>query len=392
MLKHDAYKQKDMSEEFISKLKDNAIFQMSLTSKELFHSNFLAWLSESVNTRDVFANVLQECFGLTDWNSEEMYVKREHNHFDFSICRKDEKKEQTLFVLENKFKSAAYKEQLNKYFAESEDSRHVLLTLAHDFLEKEEIAKSGWMIVTYQEYIKVLRNAVSDMKECFDKQVIMHYCDFVETFDHAINEELLETENNKKTTWSVLDEYFNEEELRCNDIWQKLFMHQCAQKLSALVKEAFPDKNVKHYDPDTWTKEQEDDIFVRVAYYHSQALVEIRYLLPTGVKFCVQQQGDSPLSVGIAIKNSDIDKSIAKNAKKADKEKWSKALKAKISQYNLDKLMPPNKKNSYYSFQAAGKEGYFYAHVDHNDETIDGTLNQMIELTKEAIKLSHKQE
>ena len=106
----------------------------------------------------------------------------------------------------------------------------------------------------------------------------------------------------------------------------------------------------------------------------------------------MQQQGDSPLSVGIAIKNSDIDKSIAKNAKKADKEKWSKALKAKVSQYNLDKLMPQNKKNSYNSFQAVGKEGYFYAHVDHNVESIDGTLNQMIELTKEAIKLSHKQE
>lgn len=379
-----------MSEEFISKLKDNAIFQMSLTSKELFHSNFLAWLSDSVNTRDMFATVLKECFGMTDWNPEEMYVKREHNHFDFSICRKDGNKEQTLFVLENKFKSVAYKEQLNKYFAESEDSRHVLLTLARDFLEKDVMMKSGWKVVTYHDYIQVLRKAASNMDESFDKQVILHYCDFVENFDEAINHKLAAA-NNKNTIWKVLeDEDFIE--LRCNDIWQKLFMHQCAQKLSALVKEAFPDKNVKHYDPDTWTKEQEDDIFVRVAYYHSQALVEIRCLLPTGVKFCVQQQGDSPLSVGIAIKNSDIDKSIAKNAKKADKEKWSKALKAKVSQYNLDKLMPQNKKNSYNSFQAVGKEGYFYAHVDHNVETIDGTLNQMIELTKEAIKLSHKQE
>ena len=379
-----------MDKEFVTRLKSNAIFQMSLTSKELFHSNFLVWLSDSVNTRDVFATVLKECFGMTDWNPEEMYVKREHNHFDFSICRKDEKKEQTLFVLENKFKSVAYKEQLNKYFAESEDSRHVLLTLARDFLEKDVMMKSGWKVVTYHDYIQVLRKAASNMDESFDKQVILHYCDFVENFDESINHKLAAA-NNKNTTWKVLeDEDFIK--LRCNDIWQKLFMHQCAQRLSALVKEAFPDKNVKHYDPDTWTKEQENDIFVRVAYYHSQALVEIRYLLPTGVKFCVQQQGDSPLSVGIAIKNSDIDKSIAKNAKKADKEKWSKALKAKISQYNLDKLMPQNKKNSYNSFQAVGKEGYFYVRVDHNNETIDGTLNQMIELTKEAIKLSYKQE
>lgn len=226
------------------------------------------------------------------------------------------------------------------------------------------------------------------MGESFDKQVVMHYCDFVETLDQAINDKLTEAANNKETNWKVLDDA-DFQELRCNDIWQKLLMHQCAQKLTGLVKEAFPNKNVKHYDPDTWTKEQEADIFVRVAYYHSQALVEIRHLLPTGVKFCVQQQGNTPLSVGIAIKNSDIKDGIDKQTKKADKKgKWNNALKKRIEDCGLTSIMGIDNGQSYNSFQAADKEGYFYIRKEHTNDTIEGTLKQMIELTKKAIELS----
>lgn len=38
---------------FVETLKNNPIFQLSLSSKELFHSNFLAWLAEDDNTRCV---------------------------------------------------------------------------------------------------------------------------------------------------------------------------------------------------------------------------------------------------------------------------------------------------------------------------------------------------
>ena len=41
-------------EKFVETLNNNPIFQLSLSSKELFHSNFLAWLAEDDNTRCVF--------------------------------------------------------------------------------------------------------------------------------------------------------------------------------------------------------------------------------------------------------------------------------------------------------------------------------------------------
>ena len=43
---------------FVEKLNNNPIFQLSLSSKELFHSNFLAWLAEDKNTQALFKKIL----------------------------------------------------------------------------------------------------------------------------------------------------------------------------------------------------------------------------------------------------------------------------------------------------------------------------------------------
>lgn len=119
---------------FVEKLNNNPIFQLSLSSKELFHSNFLAWLAEDKNTRTIFNQIMKIWMQDENWEFDDskMMVKREYYHFDFCICKKvrnyhtDKDKEQEtqaeeyipgpiIFVLENKFKSLPYKEQLEKY-------------------------------------------------------------------------------------------------------------------------------------------------------------------------------------------------------------------------------------------------------------------------------------
>ena len=107
---------------FVEKLNNNPIFQLSLSSKELFHSNFLAWLAEDKNTQALFKKILSTWLGedTFDYNTDCMEVKREYKNFDFSICEKiinDEESEtgKIRLVLENKFKSIAYKAQLENY-------------------------------------------------------------------------------------------------------------------------------------------------------------------------------------------------------------------------------------------------------------------------------------
>lgn len=125
------------TEDFVTELKSNAVFQMSLSSKELFHSNFLAWLAENEETRPIFNHVMQECFQMKGfaYREEEMMVMREYNHFDFCICSRITCTEidplskkaysydipgRLIFVLENKFKSLPNARQLENYSVRAE--------------------------------------------------------------------------------------------------------------------------------------------------------------------------------------------------------------------------------------------------------------------------------
>lgn len=378
--------------DYVSSLINNPVFQLSLSSKELFHSNFLYWLAKNEDTRVVFQTVLRKSFGVTEWeyNPEEMEVLREHKHFDFCICTK--KSHRPIFVLENKFKSVPYLEQLKVYEEKAckdnacVDTKFVLLTLANEFLDRESIEGDGtWKIVPYDHYAAVLRQAADAMSDCFDKGLIIHYCNYVSTISEMVNDALKQLDDAKG--WDVLNRA-DFEEIRCNDLWQKMVMHRYAQKLTELVSVRFPNLTVSHQLCKEWNKENEGVIHVVVEYYHSQALVEIIHLLPSGVKLCIQQQGPSKLSVGILIPNDKLT-NIDNAAKAKDKSKWNNAVKARVSELNLTDVMPIGKKG-YNAFLSKGKEGFFYVPMELEDHSVLGTLDKIVELTAKAITISSK--
>lgn len=127
-----------MENSIVEELQNNAVFQLSLSSKELFHSNFLCWLAEDKKCSAVFKEVLK-LFGFGEKKAEtitdglqkgEYMALREYKNFDFCICEKvknfkqdknDEDADEEyipgrmLLVLENKFKSIPYEAQLQDY-------------------------------------------------------------------------------------------------------------------------------------------------------------------------------------------------------------------------------------------------------------------------------------
>ena len=92
----------------IETLKDSLIYQMSLGSKELYHSNVWAWIIEQdPSTITVFG--IDESLA-----SRVKRVGREEGKRDLSIYLDDEKSGPVI-VVENKLKSIPYREQLKKY-------------------------------------------------------------------------------------------------------------------------------------------------------------------------------------------------------------------------------------------------------------------------------------
>jgi len=99
----------------IENLKNNPLFQMSLGSKELFHSNILAWLMET-NIK-----IAEKIFH--DWkiiyskqNLIDIKIERERYNIDLLVTVELTNKSKLLIVVENKLKSIPYPEQLDKYF------------------------------------------------------------------------------------------------------------------------------------------------------------------------------------------------------------------------------------------------------------------------------------
>ena len=413
---------------FVEKLKNNPIFQLSLSSKELFHSNFLAWLAEDKNTQTLFKEILSTWLGKDtfDYNTDCMVVKREYKNFDFSICEKIIKDEESetgkiRLVLENKFKSIAYKAQLDNYKkkvdalneeadkaqckaelnlkslntakfnnwkenAKLPKTKYILLTLAKDFLDKEAVKESGWIIVTYANYSKTLHDNLDLVKDKFYKELLEKYCEFIDAFYTYTNnclEQIKYTDN-----WEILkNEDFST--LRCNDIWQKLVMHQCALQLAKKLEKKFG----KDFQPTIVTSDQEiwgengnenkDKLFMRVSYYHGEALLELKYLIPQKGIFVLQQQGNHPLRAGFL----DMLSKKPKYSKKHDTKNWNEETDRIIREAKLETMVPPKKVESedkprYNSFGV-----FYYNDLNTVTKNIENTLDDMIDKIDQVINL-----
>lgn len=166
----------------IEYLAKSPMFNLSLSSKELFHSNFLYWLS--LINKNAFKGLIAGLLNTDDleWG-DNWEVAREYKSFD--LCIKDISKEladsnpedtneenkqkpNIYLVIENKVKSIPYKAQLEKYTnkvkehygAKREEDfskvKYMLLTLPTYFPEKSTI--NNWEIVTYDQYIRNLES------------------------------------------------------------------------------------------------------------------------------------------------------------------------------------------------------------------------------------------
>ncbi len=157
-------------------LEKSPLFNLSLASKELFHSNFLEWLMKTDSMRDVAAALLREFAGGIDLNLDTLEKpKREDNNFDLTLKVKNYNGKQYQIVVENKVKSLPSREQLDKYSAKLakkpthvDETIAVLLSLtSSDFFEhgsKCYSPKEGpsWKFFSYSKLLEVLGSYKSE--------------------------------------------------------------------------------------------------------------------------------------------------------------------------------------------------------------------------------------
>lgn len=274
----------------IAYLKTSPMFNLSLSSKELFHSNFLYWIwkLDPNAFKCLIAELLNVSPDSLKWENEEnkennWEVVREYNSFDLCVkyCDEESNNDETgarkirygdvLLVIENKVKSIPYKAQLKKYVdkvnelygkrrkGDADNVQYILLTLPTHFpnAPKEISSKGGnstidnWKIVTYDKYIEKLEGLKdkftnsSNLKEedkCYVTKIIKDYIEFVKHLLVIYNEWTNECYtklgfiyyNGQKQQCSEYIDYITDaQNLRIHDLYHKSkYARICADIIS----------------------------------------------------------------------------------------------------------------------------------------------------------------
>ena len=217
----------------IKKLKRQPIFQLSLADKELFHSNFLAWIATEYPA--FFLSVLENMKKReTDWHKafleNKLTVKREYNNFDLCILNGQS---EPVFVLENKNKSIPYLKQLERYNAKLKGNQpeRLLLCLAEKIPDRKSITDAGWEIFSYKDLAEAMETAskLPFNIDSYPKSLIDDYQQFVYNLSELAHKLL------------CVDSYFIDDAIlkeladsRMDDLAQKIRYSSFASQLSKL--------------------------------------------------------------------------------------------------------------------------------------------------------------
>jgi hypothetical protein len=204
----------------IKNLKASPMFNLSLSSKELFHSNFLAWVIEKYpkEMQDIFRHFLK------DENIsflKDGFVERESKKIDLTINLEGGKK----IIIENKVKSTPDKEQLIKYSekeGENKNNYYILLSFHEPgFFERDKFRE--WIYISYNELVREIKKTLP-RNDPFVEDYILFVENLLKLFESF----------EFKTLGDFYSDSYNYKEMkdiRMHDIYHKYFYNRLKEKL-----------------------------------------------------------------------------------------------------------------------------------------------------------------
>ncbi len=287
-----------MDTKLFVKLQESPMFQLSLSSKELFHSNFLYWIwhISPAMFQYIITQLYNSAEGTTQLNEwpEEFDVLREHLNFDLCVTygKENHKTAKVWLVIENKVKSIPSHAQLEGYSKISTDARHLLLSLSTMFPNRDKILGLSWGITDYGMLGNILNDCISSNQfnlNSYHAAIISDYANFVSALHELQN------------SWQIkMDERFIPEEhlysLRINDLQEKhRFSNLFAELKNALKYRLHIDAIECSSREEIFTKghsAHDKNIFIGWGMTRTQGLLEAKIIVEENVVLLVQIQGN----------------------------------------------------------------------------------------------------
>ncbi len=170
---------KDKISDTIKGLSENAMFAMSLTSRELFHSNVWAWMIRKYPK--IFASVFYPKYD----GKSEVKVFREENNNDLLLKINDKH-----IIIENKFKCMPNQNQLKKYYNECKNEKKEIKLISY-FKPTFSLSEMNGDYYSYEEIKIRLQEELKKSnlsKQSDDYVIIQNYINFLELLNNLKND------------------------------------------------------------------------------------------------------------------------------------------------------------------------------------------------------------
>jgi len=247
------------------KLKNNFLFQSSLGSKELFHSNMLAWILEQKNTNGeymVLKTFAKDIAGIETNDIKEPAFSREEYNLDLILKWTDEGNMNYIFI-ENKMKSIPSANQLEEYdikisrFTKKENNtvKKLLLTpFPNTAVFENNISTTvdttiNWENISYSANILPFLHKIAlyDFANEDVPFVVEKYISFLENqhqlLVHFCLDRFSDSFNNRKYDFYVAHALDNVRRLRLHDLILKLAHF----RIETLLRVSLKNENIEVY-------------------------------------------------------------------------------------------------------------------------------------------------
>ncbi len=274
--------------ETINKLQKSPLFNLSLSSKELFHSNFLYWVGKNYKKEfgELFSKYLIEVPA-----EKSVEVKREKDHIDLRLYYTNGQE----ILIENKVKSIPYYGQLEKYSEKHcTNKNYILLSLTQpSFFENNnsiKINESLWHYLSYSD-LQVMLNLLSlSITDEYHQKIIDDYCIFISGLIE-LNEYCDIKEGDLFDFHSIKTNKLYQDliDLRLHDFYLKKKYELLSYQVFLKIKERGIDV-IDFSTPLDWSKPK--SITLGHGMTRSQGLMDLKYLICPNISLGIQIQGE----------------------------------------------------------------------------------------------------
>ena len=275
----------------LKKLKESPIYNLSLSSKELFHSNFLYWLANTYEKE--FGELFIEFCKVKPSKSDIKNIKREKGKIDLSFMYSDNCEE---ILIENKVKSIPDLTQLKKYSQkEKENQNYVLLSLSEPvfFKGKDKLVVDSvtWFYLSYDKLNKKLSRLCERLTNSYHKEILQDYQFFISELikiDTLCNLKLTDKFifHSDKVDFILSDL----SEIRFNDFYLKKKYELFAYLFHNHLKKSVT--NVLDFKEEINWKNDNEEIYIGCGMTRGMGLFDVKYKIISGLVLGIQIQGE----------------------------------------------------------------------------------------------------